>query len=253
MTCGAPWFVQESRQRPDVLDLLLHPFITAVQPSIKAPTTELQVRRQCMSRQDASIYQYFRSLARPSHHHASHTSAGQGRSGVLYDGSVSSLSSSRLTVCRPIRRRCRLSRPTCQSSRFLQVSSCHHSLLKPQSDRWDNLFRCTSKVHSYQRWQQHVLPACLTHFASPSGSNHGGVCEQDTVAFCLQEEAQSSFQGAAMSPGMGSHSALNKRALPALQKTESVPDIVMAAAQVHRTCRPARCSAARGGRVMQPT
>lgn len=35
-----------------------------------------------------------------------------------------------------------------------------------------------------------------------------------------------------MNPGMGSHSALNKRSLPVLQKTESVPDIVMAAAQV---------------------
>lgn len=37
--CG----VQESRQRPDVLELLLHPFITAVQPSLNAPTTDLQV------------------------------------------------------------------------------------------------------------------------------------------------------------------------------------------------------------------
>ena len=99
---------------------------------------------------------------------------------------------------------------------------------------------CVLCTQLYPCWHQHVLPACLTLAAFPSASNHGGDCAQRTVAFCPQEEAQSSFQGAAMSPGVGS-SALNKRSLPALQKTESVPDIVMAAAQVS-TCSPASWS-----------
>lgn len=39
--------MQESRQRPDVLDLLLHPFITTALQSPKALTTEFQVTLQC--------------------------------------------------------------------------------------------------------------------------------------------------------------------------------------------------------------
>ncbi len=69
----------------------------------------------------------------------------------------------------------------------------------------------------------HCCAMAMVLSANSAGTKH---------ILCLQEEAQSSFQGAAMSPGVGIHSVLNKRSLPALQKTESVPDVVMAAAQV---------------------
>lgn len=47
----------------------------------------------------------------------------------------------------------------------------------------------------------------------------------------MQEESKSSFHGAAVSPSTGINH-LNKRSLPALQRTESLPDVVMAPSQV---------------------
>lgn len=46
----------------------------------------------------------------------------------------------------------------------------------------------------------------------------------------MQEASKSSFQGASVSPSTGANT-LSKRLLPVLQRTESLPGIVMAAGQ----------------------
>ena len=124
--------MQESRQRPDVLDLLLHPFITAVQPSIKAPTTELQVP---LCTQLLSIHHCPCSRSQTKSSRTMHNT-GQGAGGILPDRTTSALSNGCMVVCRPMRRRpCWPSRCTSRSRSFLLASLCRRLPLKPPSDR----------------------------------------------------------------------------------------------------------------------